>query len=694
VNTTFPENVTVGTEVYAPAAQAGITYAFLSGNDGATAPFALDNATGRITVASALDYETVQSYVLRISAVNTLVPCQNGIFFVNVAVGDLNDVAPTFSGAPYTVSVGIDTPANSNVLLAQAGDDGGGAPLVYTMVVTTRRAQRSRRQTPDFAIDAATGQITTTVLIDGSTTSYQLDVSATDGTFVGTAAVAITVAPCDSCTPSIEYLVSSCSGGSTAVICANVTMCPEGTFMQSDFTPTANRDCQPCPPDTFQATAAHTATACNPHTPCSPGFSSVPLPTTTTNTNCILGTAAPTSPTEAPTAPTAAPTAAPTSAAPTSPTAVPTAGPTTSPVAAPTSAPTPPPTAPTPSPTAAPNVAVNDASSSSDGTDAIVWWPALLVLVALLLLLVYIVRRKKDKVDTRDESEIMMAAPIDGQFVFGQAQSGQGNIYAMGNSGDVGDAIYDQGMASSEYHAANAPGSRRDGNRESVYDMAENNESVYDMAETGEAVYDMGRANDDVAYDVSRANEEEAVYDIGGTGSTIPVGSARYSAGRAGGTGEEEAVYDIGGTGSTVPVGSTRYSRASNDEAVYDMGGSDTIGDIGAGDQFYDNAPSGWSHLPAEVMYAEASDSGPGPAHYDVPSGIAPAPKGKKGKKDKKKKPKKGGSVIVSGVYMAEEPQYDMAESNTAAYDIGDSRPASKTSKSNADRKYDRGSGQ
>lgn len=452
VAATVAEDAAVDDLVFQPQFTPGATYTILSGNEGTPAPFSIDSSTGAITVNSALDHETNASYALRVSAVNNFAPCQNGIMFVNIAVSDVNDVVPTFVGAPFTANVALNTPANFNVLQVQASDSDGGS-LVYSMTVT-EVLRRGRRQAADFAIDSATGQITTTAVIDGSTTAYDLTVSATDGTFTGTASVAVSVDACDVCSTG-TFVATPCAGGATTVTCSPITTCGAGEFMAADSTPSSNRDCQPCPPDTLQVATSHTLTSCTPHTPCPLGEVVSVAGTATTNPSCVAGTASPTSPTETPTA---SPTAATTVAPPTnggvgmggggntggSPTVNPTTLNTAAPIpaantAAPITAGVPTTLSPTSPTSAAPTgVLVSDAASSSDSSAEIVWWPALLVLVLLLFVLAAMVLRSRKKVDEKDVAELGAGNPLYGDFKLGAATSTVGHVALLAGAPALG----------------------------------------------------------------------------------------------------------------------------------------------------------------------------------------------------------------------------------------------------------------
>eukprot|EP00035_Acanthoeca_spectabilis_P016009 m.324062 g.324062 ORF g.324062 m.324062 type:complete len:1509 (-) comp16458_c0_seq19:1342-5868(-) len=423
-NAVVAEDAANGFLVFQPQFTPGATYTILDGNDAAPPKFAINSGTGAITVNSPLDFESNSTYSLRVSAVNNVAPCQNGIMFVNINVTDVNDQVPTFAGAPFSASVALNTPAGFSVLNATASDTDGGS-LVYSLAVTTP-LRRGRRQTPStaFVIDSATGEVSTNALIDGSETNFDLTISASDGTFTGTASATVSVTPCDTC-PAGQFVSTPCGGGGTTVGCSPVTPCGQGTFMAADATPNSNRDCQPCPTGTFQDSTAHTDPSCTAHTVCGTGFIATTPGTAIADTVCGplnsgppagLGGNPPGTPTTPPTAPTAAPSAAPTA---------PTAGPTSAPTLTPT----------TLSPTA--KSKNEKASGEEANSEGVLWWPALLVLLLLLLLLGALLMRNRNKVDVKDVTELG-GNPLYGDFQMGQATAGRAALLAAGGAAVLG----------------------------------------------------------------------------------------------------------------------------------------------------------------------------------------------------------------------------------------------------------------
>lgn len=76
-----------------------ITYR-LSGNSGASSPFAIDQYTGVVTLTRALDYEEQAEYTLTVLASDSLHHTSGE---VKVQVLDVNDNAPVFTTDSYQV---------------------------------------------------------------------------------------------------------------------------------------------------------------------------------------------------------------------------------------------------------------------------------------------------------------------------------------------------------------------------------------------------------------------------------------------------------------------------------------------------------------------------------------------------------------------------------------------------------------
>ena len=169
------ETATVGTSVLdvdatkasGGAADANITYSITAGNTGSA--FAINSATGVITVNSALDYEQHSSYTLTVHAVDNV----GGSADQTVTIS-ANDIHPAVTaGQTFSVS---DRVVNGAVVgsIASSGDQNS-----VTWSITSGNSAGL------FAINTSTGAITiadATKFNYLTTTSYTLGVRATDGT--------------------------------------------------------------------------------------------------------------------------------------------------------------------------------------------------------------------------------------------------------------------------------------------------------------------------------------------------------------------------------------------------------------------------------------------------------------------------------------------------------------------------------
>jgi hypothetical protein len=170
------EDAAVGTSVGTVTAtdDEALTYTITAGDPGGA--FAIDLATGEITTAAALDYEATPSYSLTVDV-------DDGLHSAEATVDiTVTNVAPTVSNASFSVA---EDAAVGTSLGTVSGDDGA-ATLEYS--ITNGNTGGA------FAIDAATGEITTAAALDYETTpSYTLTVAASDGSLSGTATVSIAV---------------------------------------------------------------------------------------------------------------------------------------------------------------------------------------------------------------------------------------------------------------------------------------------------------------------------------------------------------------------------------------------------------------------------------------------------------------------------------------------------------------------
>src|SRR5574344_1458092 len=165
------------------AAYGTLKYTIVSGNG--AGDFAIDPATGVVTTTRALDSETTPSYTLKIEASDGSLA---DTATVAVEVVDVNE-PPFVADTAFSVTEGQKAGTVVGVVAGTDPDTKNAAygTLKYTIV--------SGNDAGDFAIDPATGKVTTTSVLDYETTpSYTLKVSVSDGTYADTATVTVNVA--------------------------------------------------------------------------------------------------------------------------------------------------------------------------------------------------------------------------------------------------------------------------------------------------------------------------------------------------------------------------------------------------------------------------------------------------------------------------------------------------------------------
>ncbi len=179
------ENAATGTAVGTVAAtdanDDAVTYSVTAGNgDGA---FAIDSASGAITVAGSLDRETTASYTLTVQAADG--NGGTGTATVAVTVTKANE-APVFGSDSYSFSA-AETASAYSVIGTVAATDADGDAVTYWITAGNGSGT--------FSIDLNEGFVLVRKALDyETTTSYTLTVEARDGNGgVDTATVAITV---------------------------------------------------------------------------------------------------------------------------------------------------------------------------------------------------------------------------------------------------------------------------------------------------------------------------------------------------------------------------------------------------------------------------------------------------------------------------------------------------------------------
>ncbi len=178
------EDVAVGAAVGTVSAtdpeDGAVSYALTAGNEAGA--FALDAATGALTVAGALDYETADDYSLTVTASDAA--GHTATADVAITVTDVA-YAPVFGATSYAWSVAEDAATGAALGTVSATDPEGGA-VAYALTAGNDAGA--------FAIDAGTGALTVAGALDYETTaSYSLTVTASSSGGKATATVPVTV---------------------------------------------------------------------------------------------------------------------------------------------------------------------------------------------------------------------------------------------------------------------------------------------------------------------------------------------------------------------------------------------------------------------------------------------------------------------------------------------------------------------
>ncbi|XP_029020487.2 LOW QUALITY PROTEIN: protocadherin Fat 2 [Betta splendens] len=144
--------------------------------ENASKHFHIDFKTGVLTVTNPLDYEIQTLHVLTVRASDSV----TGAFSeasVEVEVEDVNDNAPVFSKALYSVNIAEELPVGAEVIQVSASDrdSGRNKDLTFEMV------QTEGNETDFFEIDPRSGFIVTKQVLDYENTKhFHLKIKVTD----------------------------------------------------------------------------------------------------------------------------------------------------------------------------------------------------------------------------------------------------------------------------------------------------------------------------------------------------------------------------------------------------------------------------------------------------------------------------------------------------------------------------------
>ena len=157
-----------------------VTFSITAGNTGDV--FGINAASGAITVAAALDFETRSTYSLTVQASDS--ESAASTLTVTVTVTDVAE-PPVFGATSYAFSVAEDAAEDAAVGTVSATVRANGA---VTYAITAGNDSGA------FAVDSSSGAITVAAALDyETTTSYALTVTASHGVSTATVAVTITV---------------------------------------------------------------------------------------------------------------------------------------------------------------------------------------------------------------------------------------------------------------------------------------------------------------------------------------------------------------------------------------------------------------------------------------------------------------------------------------------------------------------
>ena len=133
-NLTGTEQWLTTTVAIAPAAGNTLSYAITGGNTGSA--FAIDSATGEITVANsaALDFETTPTFNLMVQVTDDGTPNLNDTATVTINVTDLNETPTDILPNSFSVNENIDTTGGHSVGTLTASDPDSGETFSYAIV--------------------------------------------------------------------------------------------------------------------------------------------------------------------------------------------------------------------------------------------------------------------------------------------------------------------------------------------------------------------------------------------------------------------------------------------------------------------------------------------------------------------------------------------------------------------------------
>ena len=179
-----PVGTAVGTVTFTdPDAGQSHTFAITAGNTGGA--FAIDATTGEITVAGALDFETLAAYSLTVEVTDDGAPVLSGSATIDITVTDADDAPAAVDDA---ATVTEDDPATTVDVLANDTDVDGGPisiqsvtqPANGTVVITNGGADLTYQPDADACNDGTPTDDFTYTLNGGSTGTVAVTVTCAD----------------------------------------------------------------------------------------------------------------------------------------------------------------------------------------------------------------------------------------------------------------------------------------------------------------------------------------------------------------------------------------------------------------------------------------------------------------------------------------------------------------------------------
>lgn len=161
---------------------AAITYNITSGNDESL--FFVHPTTGILSVNKSLDYDTGKTqYKLVILACDEGVPSLCNAVYVNIAILDENDNAPTFPVNEYFETIGENERVGTSIFTARATDldKGRYGKLNYSIAASSNNFIRNDDSWKMFLIDSSSGLVNSNAVFDYEIKNkYEFVIKATD----------------------------------------------------------------------------------------------------------------------------------------------------------------------------------------------------------------------------------------------------------------------------------------------------------------------------------------------------------------------------------------------------------------------------------------------------------------------------------------------------------------------------------